>query len=119
MEQVKENLKAAEGGIENSLGKDELRIFNGLRHAMKAKIKADCTACRYCMPCASGVDIPDVLAALNRAAIWNDPNPWLTGYTVIGGKAGKCTQCKSCAEVCPQELPVSALMEEAVPVFNG
>jgi len=118
MEQVVENLKVADDGIPNSFGKDELLMFDTLRNAMGVRIKADCTECRYCMPCTSGVDIPDVLAALNNAAVWNDPNPWLTGYISIKGKAGKCTECKECEEVCPQELPISTLMKEAVSLFR-
>jgi predicted aldo/keto reductase-like oxidoreductase len=118
MAQVVENIKVANDGIPNSLGKDELLMFDSLRNVMRARIKADCTDCRYCMPCASGVDIPDVLAALNNAAIWNDPNPWLTGYTRVNGKAGKCTECKECEEVCPQELPISTFMKEAVSLFK-
>ena len=118
MEQVTENIRVADEGIPNSLGKDELSMFDTLRNAMGSRIKADCTACRYCMPCASGVDIPDVLAALNNAAVWNDSNPWLTGYVSVKGKAGKCTECKKCEEICPQELPVSALMKEAVSLFR-
>jgi hypothetical protein len=118
MEQVIENIGIADDGIPNSLGKDELLMFDSLRIAMSARIKADCTDCRYCMPCASGVDIPDVLAALNNAAIWNDSNPWLTGYTPINGKAGKCTECKECEKVCPQELPISTFMKEAVSLFK-
>jgi uncharacterized protein len=118
MEQVAENIRVADDGIANSLGKDDLLMFDKLRKVMKTRIKADCTACRYCMPCASGVDIPEVLAALNNAAVWNDPNPWQTGYILIGGKASKCTECKACEEVCPQELPISSLMKEAVSVFK-
>jgi len=118
MEQVVENLSIANEGIANSLGRDELLIFEKLRHAMGARTKADCTECRYCMPCASGVDIPDVLAALNNAAIWNDANPWLTGYVRVNGKASKCTECRECEEICPQELPISSLMKEAVSLFR-
>ena len=118
MEQVTENIKVADDGIQNSLSTDELLMFDTLRKAMGARIKADCTACRYCMPCTSGVNIPDVLAAVNNAAIWNDPNPWMTGYTQVRGKAGKCTECKECEEVCPQELPISTLMKEAVSLFR-
>jgi predicted aldo/keto reductase-like oxidoreductase len=70
------------------------------------------------MPCESGVDIPDVLVALNNAAIWNESNPWLTGYTRITGKAGKCTECKECEEVCPQGLPISTFMKEAKALFR-
>ena len=118
IEQVEENIRVANEGIPDSLSKDELQMFDKLRNAMGTRVKADCTACRYCMPCASGVDIPDVLAALNNAAIWNDPNPWLTGYVSIRGKAGKCTECRECEEVCPQELPISSLMKEAVSLFR-
>lgn len=118
MEQVVENIKVANDGIPNSLRKEEILMFDKLRNAMDTRIKADCTDCKYCMPCASGVDIPDVLAALNSSAVWNDSNPWLTGYISINGKAGKCTECKECEEVCPQELPISTLMKEAVSLFR-
>jgi predicted aldo/keto reductase-like oxidoreductase len=118
MDQVVENIEVANEAMPPSLGKDELLIFDALRTAMGKRIKADCTSCRYCMPCASGVDIPDVLAALNIAAVWNDPNPWLTGYSRINGKAGKCTKCKECEDVCPQGLPVSDFMKEAVSLFH-
>jgi predicted aldo/keto reductase-like oxidoreductase len=119
MDQVVENIRIADEGIQDSLGKDELLMFDKLRNAMGSRIKADCTACRYCMPCASGVDIPEVLAALNSAVVWNDTNPWLTGYIRVNGKAAKCTDCKECEGVCPQELAVSSLMKEAVTLFKG
>ena len=118
MEQLMENIRIADEGLPNSLDRDEILIFDTLRNAMGTRIKADCTECRYCMPCSSGVDIPDVLAALNNAAIWNDSNTWLTGYVRIEGKAGKCTECRECEEVCPQELPISTLMKEAVSLFR-
>lgn len=119
MEQVEENIRIAEKGTPDSLDNEDRLMYDKLRNAMGAKAKADCTSCRYCMPCKSGVDIPDVLAALNNAAMWNDPNPWLTGYITVSGKAGKCTECKECEEACPQELHVSSLMKEAVALFKG
>ncbi|MGA1976932.1 MAG: aldo/keto reductase [Bacteroidales bacterium] len=118
MEQVVENIRIADEGIADSLGKDELPVFGSVRNAMSNRIKADCTGCRYCMPCSSGVDIPEVLNALNNAAIWNDPNPWTTGYLRVDGKAGKCTECRECEGVCPQELKISSFMKEAVSLFR-
>jgi predicted aldo/keto reductase-like oxidoreductase len=118
MAQVVENIRVADEGNANSLEKDELSMFDALRNAMGSRIKADCTACRYCMPCDSGVDIPGVLASLNNAATWNDSNLWVTGYIRVKGKAGKCTECKKCEEICPQGLPISALMKEAVSLFR-
>ena len=118
IEQVVENIKVADEAIPESLKREELQMFDKLRNVMGARIKADCTSCRYCMPCSSGVDIPDVIAALNNAAIWNDPNPWLTGYSRITGKAGNCIACKECEEICPQGLAISSLMNEAVSIFK-
>jgi predicted aldo/keto reductase-like oxidoreductase len=119
MEQVVENIRIAEEGIPDSIKQEELPIFNKLRNSLSSKIKADCTECRYCMPCASGVDIPDVLASLNNASVWNESNPWITGYVSIKGKAGKCTECRDCEGICPQGLPISSLMKEAVALFKG
>jgi len=118
IEQVEENIRVANGGIPESLSREELLMFDTLRNVMNTRIKVDCTACRYCMPCSSGVDIPHVLDAINIASFWNDPNPWLTGYFNINGKAGKCTSCRECEEICPQELPISTLMKEAVSLFK-
>jgi len=42
MEQVVENLKVAEEGIQNSLSKDELMIFDIMRKQQCARTKADC-----------------------------------------------------------------------------
>ena len=113
-----ENIRVADLALPNTLSADELSVYDNAREVMNARIKADCTACSYCMPCASGVDIPGVLAAFNNAAMWDDANPWLTGYTRVEGKAGLCTACGSCEEVCPQGLPVPALMSEAAGVFG-
>jgi uncharacterized protein len=118
MEQVVENVAAAESGLANSLSAEELTVYDRARLAMQSRVKADCSACRYCMPCASGVDIPDVLAALNNAAMWDDANQWLTGYTRVEGKASLCTECGACEELCPQGLPIPQLMKDAVATFG-
>jgi predicted aldo/keto reductase-like oxidoreductase len=118
MEQVVENVAAAERGVAESLSADELSVYDGARTALAEKLKADCTRCRYCMPCPSGVDIPDVLAALNNAAMWDDANRWLTGYARVEGKAGLCTECGSCESMCPQGLPIPELMKDALATFG-
>jgi uncharacterized protein len=119
MEQVVDNLAAAKKGLPNSLSADELAVYGRAADVLRASIKADCTACRYCMPCPSGVDIPGVLAALNNASMWNDPNPWLTGYLRVEGKASLCTECGACETMCPQGLPIPELMKDAVATFGN
>ena len=118
MSHVVDNLAAAEKGLPESLSEDELAVYERAAVALRANIKADCTQCRYCMPCPNGVDIPDVLAALNNAAMWGDANPWLTGYLRVGGKASSCTECGECLDMCPQGLPIPDLMKDAIATFG-
>lgn len=116
--QVDENVAVAETALPGSLPPEQLAIYEKVCALMAARVKTDCTACHYCMPCPSGVDIPAVLKALNAAAVWDDPNGWASGYAQVKGKASLCTACGQCAEACPQGLPIPDLMQEAVRLFG-
>jgi len=118
-DQLAENTRVAEAAVPGSLTPSECALFDGARQRMQARIKADCTACAYCQPCPSGVEIPRVISALNKSAMWSDPNPFTSGYTSIKGKAALCTQCGQCEEICPQKLPIRELMDEACTAFGG
>ncbi|HEY5506454.1 MAG TPA: aldo/keto reductase [Coriobacteriia bacterium] len=118
MDQVEDNLAIAEHGEVGSLDAKELAMFSEVRRVMRSKTKADCTACRYCQPCPAGIEIPDVLASLNAAAVWDDPNPWLAGYTQVTVGASQCTECGQCEDICPQGLPVRDLMKETAALFG-
>ncbi len=118
MSQVVDNIASAEKGLPESLSDDQLAVYERAAVTLRENIKADCTRCRYCMPCPSGVDIPSVLAALNNAAMWGEANPWLTGYLVVQGKASLCTECGQCLDMCPQGLPIPDLMKDAVATFG-
>ncbi len=119
MAQVAENIASAERGVAESLSSDQLAVYERAAIVLRERLKADCTRCRYCMPCPFGVDIPDVLAALNNASMWDDPNAWLTGYSSVAGKADLCTECGQCLAMCPQEIPIPDLMKDAVVTFGG
>jgi predicted aldo/keto reductase-like oxidoreductase len=118
MDQVDDNLAIAEHGEIGSLDATEMAMFAEARRVMKSKIKADCTACRYCQPCPSGIEIPDVLACLNASAVWDDPNPWLAGYTGVKVGASECSECGQCEDMCPQGLPIRDLMKETAALFG-
>jgi predicted aldo/keto reductase-like oxidoreductase len=102
----------------HTLGPDDLALFEQARTAYRARIKADCTACRYCLPCSAGVDIPGVLAALNDVTLYDDPasSRWL--YNAVAGKASLCEECADCEALCPQDLPIRRLLEEARTIFR-
>jgi predicted aldo/keto reductase-like oxidoreductase len=118
MEQVVENIEIAGRAAAGSLTDEEVALFVEARTAMAARIKADCTACRYCQPCPAGVEIPRVLASLNAATVWDDANQWLSGYSQVQGGASLCTECGQCEGMCPQDLPIRDHMKEAAALFG-
>ena len=83
-----------------------------------------CTACSYCMPCPSNVDIPGNFAVFNTTSDeLNIPNPegehdkeynrrrkiFLNRYNkdlTKGSTADMCTQCGACLPKCPQHINI-------------
>jgi len=115
--QLEENLRVAESAEVNGLSTDRLAVFDLACEALRAKTRADCTGCRYCQPCPFGVEIPELMAALNASAIWETHDAWLSGYVLIKGKPGNCTECGNCETICPQHLPIRQLLKETASVF--
>ncbi len=118
MEQVEQNLATAEEALADSLTEDELRIVDRVQHAYRSRIVADCTACRYCMPCPVGVDIPGCIRQLNNASLYDDVESAKRGYSKLAEKASACTQCGSCEDRCPQGIPIPDVLEQAAKVFG-
>ncbi|MHB8868948.1 MAG: aldo/keto reductase [Thermoleophilia bacterium] len=118
-DQVRENLATAEEGAPASLGESERALIEEAAQAYRSRIVADCTECRYCLPCPSGVDIPRVLAHLNDASFYDDVNGIREVYQMRAfGKASDCSECGECEELCPQALPIQDLMKEGVRLFE-
>lgn len=117
--QLAENLTIADVAHAGNLSPEQLAVFDTARAALKSLLKADCTSCRYCQPCAQGVEIPEILAAFNAAALWNTTNTWTTGYFRVKGTPDKCTQCGECEKICPQALPIRQLLKQAAAFLAG
>lgn len=119
MEHVVENLRVAGEAAASSFGAAENATIDAARQAFRSRMRADCTACRYCLPCPEGVDIPHALAQLNDAHLYEDLASSRMGYFMQGGgKASECSKCGACEEVCPQGLPIRDLLDEAVGLFG-
>jgi len=119
MDQVVENVDLAVEGFPGSLSAGEHRLIEQVAQVYRSMTKADCTGCRYCMPCPSGVDIPDVLAHLNDACLYGDLEGEREVYAIRGvGKASNCTRCGQCEEVCPQHIAIMDHLEEAAGILE-
>ncbi len=95
-----------------------------------------CTACRYCMPCPSGVDIPGNFAVYNTASDnLNIPDPehkddkdyknkkkaFLKGFKTLskGMTSEMCTKCNACVPKCPQHIRIPQKMQMLTDLKNS
>ena len=77
---------------------------------------AFCTTCGYCMPCPSGVNIPQAMLNWNYWKIYNlDFSKWTKKARADLRKQvafEKCTQCGACIKKCPSSLPIIERLQE-------
>jgi len=130
--QIEENIRIAGEARPNSLTDEELQLISRVAKKYRELMKVGCTGCGYCMPCPSGVNIPYCFQIYNSFSMFGDSRKakmearlgYLMQLAAIPGKrtasyASLCEKCGSCEEACPQQLPVSELLEDVVEEFEG
>ncbi|WKY48166.1 aldo/keto reductase [Eubacteriaceae bacterium ES3] len=120
MEQLDENLQIFENLT--PLGKDEKNAIEKIRTIIGQKVNNGCTACRYCMPCPAGVDIPQNFSLWNDYGMYHDDGlvkrRW-GGFMPDSVKAKHCIDCGKCEELCPQELRIRADLAKLQKEFDA
>jgi len=111
---VIENVSYAENSQPHNLTADELTLIGRVRDAYLSQ-GVSCTACRYCMPCPNGVDIPRTFSFYNDAMIYGDTARPRRDYSRSNPaeRADNCIKCEQCVEKCPQKLAIPELLEKA------
>ena len=115
-EQVTENIKVASEAEVNSLTEKELKIMNQVKTIIKEKIKINCTACEYCMPCPAGVNIPRCFDLYNNYHMFGEEKfyNWLTDKE----KASNCVECGNCESHCPQGIQIRQELKNVKELFE-
>lgn len=121
IEQVEENLRTASSAPAGGLTSEERALVDAAEVAYKAETRIDCTACRYCMPCPSGVDIPRNFAQYNAYFMFMQDPLVKADYRWIpkDERATACTECGNCEELCPQQLPIKEHLKAVTAAFAG
>ena len=112
-EQLQENIKTF--ASEKPLNQQEMEGLLSAASAMLEKNILPCTACHYCVShCPQGLDIPGLLELYNEHSF--------TGGGFIAPMAlmavpkekhpNACIGCRSCEEVCPQQIKISEAMSD-------
>jgi uncharacterized protein len=116
-EQLDGNIVAAETSRAGGLSAGELALFAEVRGVFRERMKVDCTTCGYCLPCPSGVGIPDVFSSYNTSAMFDARQEASAVYRMFvmgnGQGADRCTRCGECEPKCPQQIPIQDRLEEA------
>jgi predicted aldo/keto reductase-like oxidoreductase len=121
IEQVEENLRTASSAPAGCLTPEERALVDAVEAAYRGETRIDCTECRYCMPCPSGVDIPRNFAQYNSYFMFMQDPLVKADYRWIpeDERASACTECGNCEELCPQQLPIQEHLKAVTAAFAG
>ncbi len=115
MEQLEENLAAAEGAEPDSLSAEDLALIESVREKFIERQEIPCTACDYCMPCPQGVAIPQIFSIYNTLKILGGKADAFYYYNYSlepGERADNCIECGECEEKCPQNIKIIDRLKE-------
>lgn len=117
-EMVEENCRIAGTAQAGHFDAEDIALVDGVKAIFKAKEKVGCTACRYCMPCPKGVDIPGNFYYYNLMGMESPFGARSSFMQAMGlrqepGFATACVGCGKCESHCPQHLPIREKLKEA------
>ena len=111
LEQVQDNVASMDPFI--PLSTTELDTLARALDVFKAQKLAPCTACKYCMPCPAGVNIPGMLHAWNEYRLCGDRLATLKEEyedAPAATRAEHCIKCGACLPKCPQHIDIRSMM---------
>ena len=123
LEMVEENCRIASEAEAGCLSEEDIKVIDEIKAIIKETELVGCTACRYCMPCPRGVDIPGLFRCYNMTALEGKRAARFDYAQNIGMKkepafASQCTGCGKCEQHCPQSIPIREKIKEADKVLR-
>ncbi len=119
-EQLEENCRIADSSDAEVMTEEELNLFKDAREMLSKITKVNCTACGYCMPCPSGVDIPSCFSAYNDYHMKKSFMRKMSYIMNLGASsknpaiASRCVKCRKCEKHCPQNIKIADRMTDVV-----
>ena len=113
MEQLQANIATYEA--DDPLTQEEFRtLVNSMDEEVK-KAGLPCTACHYCTShCPKKLPIPELIALYNehKATGGGFIAPMAVGSMPQEKRPANCVGCRSCEQVCPQQIKISEMMAD-------
>ena len=113
MEQLEQNVKTVREFDPQRDGKFE-EMCAGLDRLKKTLGERICTACRYCLPCPQGVDIPRYMELYRNWKCYGMEEQTRTGIKAMPPKSSlaNCNECGLCEEKCPNDISVRDVLKD-------
>lgn len=121
-EQIEENTKLFSDI--KPLSDSERELLSRVAEIIKADTAVPCTACRYCTEnCPQKIAIPEYFEIYNKLkrrgkAYEASAKKQFRAASKGCGKPSECKKCRQCEKHCPQNIPISELMEELTKAFE-
>ena len=119
MEQLEDNLKTF--AEDKPLGEAEWDALMGVSARIQGRKSVPCTACHYCVShCPMGLDIPRLISLYNEHMLTMAEGgmafiaPMALSALPEDKRPSACLHCRSCEQVCPQQIKISEVMTEFV-----
>ncbi len=109
--QVKETAALADSALADSFSVPEELAVGKARDAYFALKPIPCTACRGCMPCTQGIDVPRVFEIFNDAIMYNDVETARSIFNNEHHDLDACNECGAC--VCGKKIPIPDWLKKA------
>ncbi len=100
----------------------EMKELLGIAERMLSVGTVPCTACHYCVShCPQELDIPELIALYNEHVYTGGGfiAPMAMMAIPVEKQPSACLHCRSCEQVCPQQIRISEIMEDFVAKLSG
>ena len=101
---------------DKKLNEAEMSALLDIAEKMLSVGTVPCTACHYCVShCPQGLNIPDLLALYNEHAFTGGGfiAPMALGALPEEKRPQACLQCRSCEQVCLQQIKISEVLADS------
>jgi len=113
MEQLEENLALADTAEAGVLSVREQVLVSRVRDAYRKLKPVPCTACRACMPCIQGIDVPRIFEIYNDAMMYGDIGTARSLYRDEKHRIENCDACGSCMNACGRNIAIVDWLDAA------
>ncbi len=115
MEQLQDNLSTL-SNADYPLSEGEQEVVGKVVEQLMSFKTIPCTACRYCMDCPHGVNIPAVFSNFNKFSMFHNKERTKIDYFTnmpAEARGDRCMECLACISACPPKINIPTELKAA------